>query len=93
MTATRPALRARYHGPTNTQGTRIMVGEGLYPSDKNYRGTFCYRHTYAWNYALDHSSNYAAAAQEWLDRYSPGAEIDGPALVYKNDHYFAWRTN
>jgi len=84
---TRSAIRARYTGPTNYRGTRVIVSDGGMLSSGKPRRT-----THDWNYELNHSENYAVAAQKWLDQHNPGATIRGPGLVFDHDYYFTWKT-
>lgn len=82
---TKSAIRTRYHGPTNTGGTRISVVGG--PEDRKPRRLFV-----AWDYSLSCDQNYVVAAQCWLDKFNQfDAIIDGPGLYFGGDHYFTWK--
>lgn len=89
-TETRPAIRTRYAGPTNSRGARIIV------TDK------ARRLIHDWDHALDVTENHAQAAQEFLDRHYNAIRyldervpnkivIDGPGLYFDDDFYWTWR--
>lgn len=73
----RVVIRATYHGPTNTRGTRIRV--------RRWDGSGGHI-TVAWNYALNSGENYAAAVETYLARVGwdgrwTVAQCDGGAVA------------
>jgi len=78
----RVVIRATYHGPTNTRGTRIRVRRW----DGSAWGEDPNRITVGWDYALNTGENYAAAVREYLARAGwdgrwTVAQCDGGAVA------------
>ncbi len=73
----RATVRAKYLGPTNHRGSRIVVSRFDPPS----HGTDPNRITVSWDYALGVVENYAAAIQTYLER----AEWQGTWIVSYTD--------
>ena len=74
------AIRTRYHGPTDTRGSRFIATNG-----KN-------RVTVTYDYHLDPTENHSAAAQAFLDKHNPfGTKLVANALCFDNDFYWTWK--
>jgi hypothetical protein len=75
----RSAIRTRYHGPTDTRGSRFIATDG-----EN-------RITVSYDYSLDHIENHAATAQAFLDKHNPfETKLVTNALCFDNDYYWTW---
>jgi hypothetical protein len=82
MTAStaKSAIRTRYHGPTNTKGSRFIATNG-----EN-------RVTVSYDYGLDPTENHSAAAQAFLDKHNPfETKLVPNALCFDNDFYWTWK--
>ena len=76
----RSAIRTRYHGPTNTRGSRFIATDG-----KN-------RVTVPYDYGLDSTENHSAAAQAFLDKHNPfETKLVANGLCFDNDYYWTWK--
>jgi hypothetical protein len=67
-------VETRYHGPTNTQGSKISVA---FVGSRKGRKSYDYRH------ALTATENHLAAAVEWLQQLSNLNGAPSYALVAK----------
>lgn len=67
-------VETRYHGPTNTKGSRISV---------SFVGSRKGSKTYAYRYELTGPENHVAAAVEWLQQLSSLNGAPSYALVAK----------
>jgi hypothetical protein len=67
-------VETRYHGPTNTQGSKISVA---FVGSRKGRKAYSYRH------ALTATENHLAAAVEWLQQLSSLNGAPSYALVAK----------
>jgi len=67
-------VETRYHGPTNTKGSRISVS---FVGSRKGSKTYSYRH------ALNSEENHIAAAVEWLQQLSSQNGAPSYALVAK----------
>jgi hypothetical protein len=67
-------VETRYHGPTNTKGSRISVS---FVGSRKGRKSYSYRH------ALNTTENHLAAAVEWLQQLSSRNGAPAYALVAK----------
>lgn len=80
----RSSIRTRYHGPTNTQGSRISAFDGK-------RRIYV---PYAYQCNLD--QNHAHAAQVFLNKHYnnkilPPCEVDpSSGLSFNADYYWTW---
>lgn len=71
---TRQAIRTRFHGPTNTMGTRVSAA---------WSGGRIY---WDWRYGLSPEENHRAAAQALSEKLNWGAVVDGGS--FDNDYYW-----
>jgi hypothetical protein len=67
-------LETRYHGPTNTQGSKISVA---FVGSRKGRKAYSYRH------ALNATENHLAAAVQWMQQLSSLNGAPAYALVAK----------
>lgn len=67
-------VETRYHGPTNTKGSRISV---------SFVGSRKGSKTYAYRHALSGPENHVAAAVEWLQQLSSANGAPSYVLVAK----------
>jgi hypothetical protein len=76
----RSAIRTRYHGPTNTRGSRFIATDGVN------------RITVPYNYDTDKTENHCIAAQAFLDKHNPyETKLNTNALCFDNDFYWTWK--
>lgn len=66
------AITTRYHGPTDTRGSRITATA--------HDGAATRRVTVAWDYALSAAANHHAAAVAWVAAHRPAWSISGEGL-------------
>lgn len=80
----RVAIRCKYHGPTNTRGSRITVAR----FESSVHGKDPNRITVGWDYSLNTGENYAAAVAEYVTRAEWGGHwrvatvTDGAVAVW-----------
>ena len=78
----RSAIRTRYHGPTDTRGSRFIATGG------ESRVTV----TVPYDYGLDPTENHSAAAQAFLDKHNPfETKLVANGLCFDNDYYWTWK--
>ena len=87
---TRLAIRTRYHGPTNSTGSRLSVTDGGSPFHSPRR---MYVH---WDYALDVDDNHKQAAQFFLNEFIAKQLVHQKAVVnasvsFNSDQYHSWK--
>ena len=84
---TRASIRTRYHGPTQTQGTRISVTAGPNPFCKSPK-LFV-----SWDHSLDIDANHNIAAQEYLDKFMSeyGTPIKKDSVSFDGDRFHSWQ--
>jgi hypothetical protein len=74
------AIRTRYHGPTNTKGSRFSA---------TYDGN---RVTVSYDYGLNPTENHCIAAQAFLEKHNPfETKLETNALCFDNDFYWTWK--
>ena len=62
MTTTYASIKTKYHGPTNTKGSRVSVTDDAAPEDKPRRLVV------DWDYALNSTENHTKAAKLWIKK-------------------------
>ena len=81
------AIRTRYHGPTDTRGSRFVATDG-----EN-------RVTVPYDYSCGSTENHCIAAHAFLAKYnpfetnmppSPHIKLAADALCFGSDFYWAW---
>ena len=87
---TRLAIRTRYHGPTNSTGSRLSVTDGGSPFHSP-------RRIYVdWDYALHIDDNHKQAAQIFLTRIIakatyPSKPVVNSSVCFNGDQYHSWK--
>jgi hypothetical protein len=75
----RSAIRTRYHGPTDTRGSRFIATGGES------------RLTVPYDHGLNPTENHCIAAQAFLDKHNPfETKLVANALCFNNDYYWTW---
>tara|TARA_Y100001973_G_scaffold82021_1_gene121107 strand:+ start:1859 stop:2119 length:261 start_codon:yes stop_codon:yes gene_type:complete len=77
----RSGITTRYRGPTNTLGSRIIVTDNH--SDAR-------RITVSWDHALNTAENHAHAAQAWLEKFIPYAQVVSPGIDFGAGYAWTW---
>jgi len=77
------AIRTRYHGPTNTRGSRISAWREL-PFEGGLRAPLPY------DLALDPADAHMAAAQAFLDKHQAGCIVDPRGLSHGDGYFWTW---
>jgi len=73
------AIRTRYHGPTNTRGSRFVATDG-----EN-------RVTVPYDYSCGSTENHCIAAHAFLAKYNLyETKLVTNALCFDNDFYWTW---
>ena len=73
------AIRTRYHGPTNTRGSRFVATDG-----EN-------RVTVPYDYSCGSTENHCIAAHAFLVKYNPyETKLVTNALCFDNAFYWTW---
>lgn len=80
----RVVIRCKYHGPTDTRGSRITVAR----FENTAHGKDPHRLTVGWDYSLNTGENYQAAVAAYLERtewgghWRVGTVTDGAVAVW-----------
>jgi hypothetical protein len=75
----------RNHGPTKYIGPRVRVSDdGAFGKSKRTLWV-------DWEDSLNPQEMHRLAAQQWLDKFNPGATAEGPSCGFDNDYYWTWR--
>jgi hypothetical protein len=77
----RQAIVTRYHGPTNTRGSRVTATAQAG------------RATVGWDHALNSDQNHAAAARALASKWGWSGELHGGALPDGRGYAFVFTTD
>ena len=85
-TETFASVKTRYHGPTNSNGSRMSV------TDEGAFGNKRRRLVIGYDHGLDVAENHAAAAGLWVKKFIdlPNARLAEPGLAFDGDYFWTW---
>ena len=80
----RAAIRTRFKGPTNSNGSRLTAYR------EGYGDIAAQKKTMAYDYGLNTDENHMKAAQDFLDKFNPGNTVNLKAYCFDGDYFWTW---